>query len=70
MPQWEYRKIDLSSVPFRTDDIDVLGDAGQDRWELVGITTNNTAYLKRQIEEPAPAKSSRRKSATPPAQET
>lgn len=67
MPQWEYTKIDLNQSSSRTDDIDLLNTAGGDGWELVGITTNNIAYLKRQIEDVAPAqgrpaaKSSRRK---------
>lgn len=67
MPQWEYTKIDLNQSSRRTDDIDVLNTAGGDGWELVGITTNNIAYLKRQLEDVAPAQgrpaaqSSRRK---------
>ena len=66
MPQWEYRKIDLKTVPTKIDDVDWLNDAGRDGWELVGITSTNVAYLKRQIGEPAaaPARSTRRKSAT------
>ena len=31
----------------------MLIDAGRDGWELVGVTTNNIAYLKRQLEAPA-----------------
>jgi len=53
---WEYTKIDLNNVPRKTDDIDLLNGAGSDRWELVGITTNNIAFLKRLIEEPGPSK--------------
>jgi DNA-binding protein H-NS len=48
---WEYRKIDLNERPRKTDDIDVLMDAGKDGWELVQITPNNIAYLKRMIED-------------------
>ena len=33
----------------------MLNAAGADGWELVGITTNNIAYLKRELEELAPA---------------
>ena len=55
MTGWEYRKIDLNDVRRMTDDIDLLADAGKDGWELVGITSNNFAYLKRQFEELAPA---------------
>lgn len=46
---WEYRKIDLNQVPRKTDEIDVLCDAGEEGWELVTILQNNVAYLKRQV---------------------
>jgi hypothetical protein len=49
MLQWEYSKRDLSEVPSKLDDIDLLNDAGRDGWELVGITANNIAYLKRPV---------------------
>ena len=55
MPQWEYRKVDLNDLPRRTEDIDVLTRAGEAGWELVIISANNIAYLKRSIENPAPA---------------
>jgi hypothetical protein len=55
MPQWEYRKIDLSDLPPRTSDIDLLNEAGKEAWELVNISINNFAYLKRPVNEPAPA---------------
>jgi hypothetical protein len=61
MTEWQYRKIDLTDLPRKADDIDVLNEAGGDGWELVGITANNFAYLKRQIAEPTPAKTTRRK---------
>ena len=59
--EWEYRKIDLNQQRPRSDELDMLNAAGADGWELVGITSNNTAYLKRPIEEPAraPSESSR-----------
>lgn len=50
MPQWEYAKRDLNNAPPRTDDIDLLNDAGKGGWELVTITVNNVAYLKREME--------------------
>jgi hypothetical protein len=56
MPQWEYTKIHLGAAPPKGDDIDLLNDAGQQGWELVFITSNNVAYLKRPIEESASAK--------------
>jgi hypothetical protein len=55
MSQWEYRKIDLNNVPRKTDDIDFLNDAGEQGWELIAITPNNFAYLKRERESIAPA---------------
>ncbi len=73
MAQWEYCKIDLNFLAPRTEDIDLLNASGNDGWELVGITSNNVAYLKRQIREPAteaPAKAPRRKTASSSAQQT
>ena len=49
MAEWEYRKIDLNQVPRKTDEVDVLCDAGEEGWELVTILQNNVAYLKRQV---------------------
>ena len=71
MPQWNYRKINLNDLPRRTEDIDVLTDAGEQGWELVTISVNSIAYLKRSIEDPgsaqemsAPTRATRRKTAT------
>jgi DNA repair photolyase len=64
MSQWEHHKIDLNNVPRKTDDIDLLNDAGDQGWELVTITTNSMAYFKRQLEDPAPVPAARRKAAT------
>ena len=47
--EWEYRKIDLNQVPRKTNEVDVLCDAGEDGWELVTILQNNIAYLKREV---------------------
>lgn len=56
MPQWEYRKISLIEAPSGGENIDILNDAGEEGWELVIITTDNVAYLKRQVDGPiAPA---------------
>jgi hypothetical protein len=52
MTEWEYMSIDLNNLPFRTQSLDLLNDAGQDGWELVGITSNGLAYLKRPTEKP------------------
>jgi hypothetical protein len=47
VPQWEYRRLALSPLPRKTDEIDLLCEAGEDEWELVAILPNNVAYLKR-----------------------
>ena len=60
MPRWEYRKLDLNELPRNTDAIDLLNDAGQEGWELAHVTANNIAFLKHQIDEPAPTKTARR----------
>jgi hypothetical protein len=52
MPQWQYRTIHLNDLPRKTDEIDLLNDAGEEGWELVVIAANNVAYLKRQIARP------------------
>ena len=52
MTGWEYRKIDLNDLPRETSDLDLLDKAGDDGWELVVITVNFVAYLKRPISKP------------------
>jgi hypothetical protein len=42
-----YRRIDLNEVGPRRDELDLLNAAGREGWELVSITMNNVAYLKR-----------------------
>jgi DNA-binding protein H-NS len=67
--EWEYRKIDLNQLPRKTDDIDVLCDAGDEGWELAAILANNVAYLKRQREAADAAPSARNKDSAPAAQD-
>jgi hypothetical protein len=57
MHEWEYSKVDLNDLPRKTEDIDLLNDAGAEGWEIITITPNMIAYLKRQIERPTPAPS-------------
>ena len=49
MPEWEYRTVRLSDLPRRTEEIDLLNDAGEYGWELVNITPKNVAYMRRQL---------------------
>jgi len=50
---WEYKKIGLNELPRNHDDIDLLCAAGEERWELVAVLSNNVAYMMREI---APAR--------------
>lgn len=63
MAECEYRKISLSDAPRRSDEIDLLNDAGQEGWELVSITCNSMAYLKRQFRQPPQAPPPRQRAA-------
>ena len=47
--EWEYSKIDLNDRSRKTEDIDLLNDAGAAGWELITITPNRIGYLKRQV---------------------
>jgi DNA-binding protein H-NS len=49
---WEYKKLALNQMAHKTDDVDLLCEAGEEGWELVAILPNNIAYLKRHAEEP------------------
>jgi len=49
MRRWEYFKVDLSDTPRRTQDTDLLNDAGKAGWELVFISANSIAYMKREL---------------------
>jgi H-NS histone family len=51
MPEWKYRKIDLNLYRPQGDELDLLNAAGAEGWELVSISSNNMAYLKREMEE-------------------
>jgi hypothetical protein len=63
--EWEYRKLFLNQHSPRGDELDLLNTAGAEGWELVGITNNNVAYLKREMEDPAAARSAHGASAVP-----
>src|SRR5438309_117801 len=49
MMNWEYKKIALNEATRRSDDIDLLCDAGEAGWELVAVLPNGVAYLKREV---------------------
>jgi hypothetical protein len=66
MPHWEYRKIDLSYAPRRGDLIDLLNDAGKEGWELVALTPNAMAYMKRSVPLPKPQARDRGKARSGP----
>ena len=51
MTEWEYFTINLSDLPFKTRAVDILDDAGKYGWELITITSNNVAYLKRPVDQ-------------------
>jgi hypothetical protein len=60
MAQFEYLKIDLSTHHPRSNEIELLNEAGRQGWRLVCIAANMMAYLVREIEEP-PQRRKRRK---------
>jgi len=49
MHEWGYSKLDLNELPRKTNEIDLLNNAGAAGWEVVTITANEIAYLKRQV---------------------
>jgi hypothetical protein len=49
MRTWEYMTINLCELPIAAQASDALNDAGKEGWELVAITSNGMAYLKRPI---------------------
>lgn len=59
MVEWEYTKINLNELPRRTEDIDLLNDVGRSGWELIAITSNNLAYLKRKLAKQVQSKPAR-----------
>jgi hypothetical protein len=52
MSRWEYLHIQLNEAPPKSQDVQLLNGAGNSGWELVAITTNRIAYLKRQVDDP------------------
>jgi DNA-binding protein H-NS len=48
--RWKYLKIRLNDYDRKSDEIELLCDAGEEGWELVVILPNNVAYLKRPVD--------------------
>jgi hypothetical protein len=46
MPHWQYRAIDLADLP-DCNCLDLLNKLGEEGWELVIITANSIAHLRR-----------------------
>jgi hypothetical protein len=63
MSEWEYIRLDLNDVRRGVEEIDLLNEAGKDRWELVTIQ-NGIAYLKRPVPTTPAPKSTRRRAAS------
>jgi hypothetical protein len=53
MHGWEYCTIDLNDLPRKTVVVDLLNGAGAEGWEMVAVTANQIAYMKREIARPA-----------------
>jgi hypothetical protein len=53
MRQWEYLRLDLNDLPGRGGETASLNKAGGEGWELVAVTCNGLAILKREISRPA-----------------
>jgi len=49
--EWQYRKILLNEHVRSGDDIELLCAAGKEGWELIAITPNSVAYLRRAIDD-------------------
>jgi hypothetical protein len=64
MTRWEYTRLDLASIATRETEVAVLNLAGESGWELVAITFNNIAVLKRPVPPPAKARKATKPSST------
>jgi len=46
MTRWEYARLDLSPVSAKETDVDILNHAGENGWELIVITANNSRPIQ------------------------
>jgi hypothetical protein len=52
MRKWEDLRLDLTDIPRRGEEVDLLNRAGGEGWELVTVTNIGIALLKREIASP------------------
>jgi phosphoglycolate phosphatase-like HAD superfamily hydrolase len=52
MTHWVYEKVDLASAPLKAKDSDIalLNELGRNGWDLVVVTTNAQAYVKKAVD--------------------
>lgn len=58
MIRWQYMTIDLGARTRKESEVDLLNRAGEQGWELVGITPPLTAWMRRPQESAAPRSAS------------
>jgi hypothetical protein len=61
MRKWEYLRLDLNDTSRRAEEVDLLNRAGGEGWELVIVTSNGIALLKREIAPPQAKRVRRRR---------
>ena len=59
MTRWQYDEIDLNDLPRKTSAKELLNEMGEEGWELVVVTANHFAILKRPLDEPRPVRKKR-----------
>jgi DNA-binding protein H-NS len=47
---WEYYELDLTNVPKRQSELDLLNRAGQQGWELIALLPPHRALMRRPLE--------------------
>jgi hypothetical protein len=62
MTHWEYVKLDLASISIRETEVEALNRAGENGWELVAITSNGIALMKRPLPPPLKTRTATKRS--------